>query len=409
MNKPKLLVRNFGPIKEGLGNDGWISFPKVTLFCGPQGSGKSSITKLFSLLSWIEKTAARDLSVQIDIQMFVEALLWQGIESFVSASTEIHYVGSLLDFHFVNGNVSATMNFDDRNKYIMPKISYMPAERNFTTIIRKANRVENLPSPLVDMQVEFANAQKRYSSGYHLPANGFRFMMDSEGSWIVNGDDADANKTRLEHASSGLQSMVPLLLVPEYLSETLDGEAPGQDILLSIRNQGTAERRLALEAKVMEILSDSTLTQQQRYSRIHQLLERGHRFLNIVEEPEQNLYPETQCDVLNRLIAISNKKPESQLVLSTHSPYVVNHLILVAQAAELMKDDRIDPVARAKASLIVPSEATIPGEEIAIYEMSEGSIKLIEPVDGMPSDENPMNRILQSFNAKYADLIELMG
>jgi len=39
---PRLRVKHFGPIRDGVKNDGWIEFKRVTVFVGNQGSGKSS-------------------------------------------------------------------------------------------------------------------------------------------------------------------------------------------------------------------------------------------------------------------------------------------------------------------------------------------------------------------------------
>ena len=56
----KLKIRNIGPIKstENLKN-GYIDFDGVTLFIGNQGTGKSTISKIYSTLSWIEKALVR--------------------------------------------------------------------------------------------------------------------------------------------------------------------------------------------------------------------------------------------------------------------------------------------------------------------------------------------------------------
>ena len=53
----QLFIKNFGPIKSGFtdSKDGFFDISKLTIFVGDQGTGKSSIAKLISLFSWIEK------------------------------------------------------------------------------------------------------------------------------------------------------------------------------------------------------------------------------------------------------------------------------------------------------------------------------------------------------------------
>lgn len=56
----KIRIKNFGPIKEGyLENGGWIDIKKTTIFMGNQGSGKSTVAKLISTFTWIEKALVR--------------------------------------------------------------------------------------------------------------------------------------------------------------------------------------------------------------------------------------------------------------------------------------------------------------------------------------------------------------
>ena len=56
----KLRVKNFGPIRTGLiENDGWIDVKKVTVFLGDQGTGKSTVAKLITTFTWLEKVLMR--------------------------------------------------------------------------------------------------------------------------------------------------------------------------------------------------------------------------------------------------------------------------------------------------------------------------------------------------------------
>jgi predicted ATPase len=64
----KIKIKNFGPIKEGiLSNDGWMNIPKITIFIGNQGSGKSSIAKVLSTLKWIEKALIQNKIKENDL------------------------------------------------------------------------------------------------------------------------------------------------------------------------------------------------------------------------------------------------------------------------------------------------------------------------------------------------------
>ena len=400
----RLRVKEFGPIRNGFeSDDGLLSIKKVTLFCGPQGSGKSSIAKLLSTLSWLEKCVVKDPSLAITEDLLVQALSWQGIDEYLRNSTEIEYRGHCLHLTYSAGHIGVSCVFG-AEKYEIPKISYMPAERNFASIVKSANRVEGLPRSLVDMQVEFDKAKKFFQKGYKLPANGFRFQFDKD-PWIVNGNGQDASRTRLECASSGLQSIVPLLLVSEYLSANLAQGAPQRSAGF-FYDPGTAEKKQRID-QFVEAIRKSDLPDAQKMARLEDFFAPSRRFLNIVEEPEQNLYPETQCDVLNSLLRIANSRPLNQLVVSTHSPYLLNHMTLVAQAAYMRKKIDEDSVAARRIAEIVPQESLVSSDDMAIFETRmDGSVVQVEMVDGLPSDRNPLNTYLGEFNERFARLLE---
>ena len=50
----RLIVKSFGPVR-----DLDITFKKVTLFIGDQGTGKSCVAKLFSMFKWLEKVLSQ--------------------------------------------------------------------------------------------------------------------------------------------------------------------------------------------------------------------------------------------------------------------------------------------------------------------------------------------------------------
>ena len=59
-------------------------------------------------------------------------------------------------------------------------------------------------------------------------------------------------------------------------------------------------------------------------------------FLNVVEEPEQNLFPESQMKNLAFLLEAANVNDENKIVMTTHSSYVLSYITLAAKSYELM-------------------------------------------------------------------------
>lgn len=401
----KLKVSNFGPIRIGFGD--YIDFAKVTVFCGPQGSGKSTLTKLYSTLSWVEKILFRSdypiVQSSYTIDMLRKDLAWQGLADYLTGATHIDYIGSFYRILLDKGILSVTTIVPTPD-YATPRIMYIPAERNFASIIRNALRVENLPEPLINLQVEFERAKKAFKIGYKLPANGFKFSFDEEKgeSWILNGGE-ETPKTPLYLASSGLQSIVPLLLVSENLASSLS--KTGQIDVDEFFADGTPEKRLNAESYFSRVKS-MKLDRMVEAEAIIRYLMPCTRLLNIVEEPEQNLYPATQCEVVDKLLELTNKNSGNSLVLSTHSPYVVNHLQLVAQADAIVR--KIGTGEDVVAKLPIPVDTLIPASDIRLYEMHlDGTITLSQSEDGYISDENPLNRTLSEFNEQYAGLFEI--
>lgn len=85
----------------------------------------------------------------------------------------------------------------------------------------------------------------------------------------------------------------------------------------------------------------------------------------------------------------TDKKIENQLLITTHSPYILSYLTLSAKAAELQKNKKnpSDEIEK-----IVPIKSIVEGKKIAIYETKiDGTIELLEPYYDLPSDENELN------------------
>ena len=171
----------------------------------------------------------------------------------------------------------------------------------------------------------------------------------------------------------------------------------------------SAEELDKLQREVNAILEDSNLNEALRRILIERLNKRykNECFLNIVEEPEQNLFPMSQRDVLHRLLSVFNVNAYNGLIITTHSPYIIDELSLAVKAGIVVKkaagkniDERIKEV--------LPTTSCLSAEQLAVYEIKEdGCVVQLPTYDGLPSDDNYLNVSLMESNERFNQLLEI--
>ncbi len=118
----RIRVKNFGPIKQGKtgGSNDWLDFRRVTMFIGEQASGKSSVAKLASCLTWIEKALVRgDFSENTlaSGNSFVNHCKYQNIESYFKEETSIEFEGGAYDISYIRSQVNVKKK--EENGYLV--------------------------------------------------------------------------------------------------------------------------------------------------------------------------------------------------------------------------------------------------------------------------------------------------
>jgi predicted ATPase len=279
---------------------------------------------------------------------------------------------------------------------------YVPAERNFLSVVDRPDKLKELPLPLFTFLDEYDRARNVFWEGLDLPINKAQFKYDKQNK-IAHIID-NGYELRLSEASSGFQSTVPLYLVTKYLTEWLD-----RDEDFSVKESSIEEQR-KIEREVKQIMDDPQLTQDIRQEYLRQFSARRKPvcLINIVEEPEQNLFPASQRNVLFELLKYDNIKAESRLIMTTHSPYIINYLTLAVKAhkvkSEITDENQVNKLAE-----IVPLQSMLDPDNLVIYELNEieGSVKRLNDYKGLPSDENYLNDRLAEINGLFTKLQEI--
>lgn len=422
-----LKIKHFGPITEGYkDNDGFMPFSKFVFFCGPQAVGKSCIAKLFSTFSWIEKalvrgdfkidyvtgeedfivTSEKKIVVSDDGKKIVVQPMnrfayifcaFHQLQNYFKPETELHYKGTAFEMRYADG--SLTIKAIENLNYLRPQIIYIPAERNLISVLDNAENVKDLPQSLSSLLSVYNKACKSIQGEVKLPINGFKFYYNNseKTAYIADG----SNSVRISEASSGLQSLSPLYVALHYLSQQIQLPSAATQQKQSAKEKETIENRIA------EILKDDTLSTSLRQMLIKQASDVTNKYLlSIVEEPEQNQYPTSQREVLYQLIAL-HKGENDQLVITTHSPYIINYLALAIKARSISKVYRSAHVL-SKLSSIVPPDAMIDGQDVTVFQVNDdGTVSQLPKYDEMPSDDNLLNNLLEESNDMFNQLLDI--
>ena len=427
----KIKIKNFGPIQDGFSeNEGFLEISPVTVICGNQATGKSTIAKLYSTCAWLEKKVdSGEFPKRINKTNFKDLLAYHKIDCYLKKGTEIQYIGESCRIAYQDSKISIDIIKDA--DYVRPKIVYIPAERNFCTSIENASSLKGLAKDTFDFLSDYmvaANSLK--NAKYKLPLNGYEYRYDSKTNTSYVADDSKDYEIDIVNASSGLQSLSPMALTSAYYSQfiaagkntktdfSFDQEKRWKEGMDKVNKQYNmpemspqflSEALVQYKNKTEGVVKLETERDRKIYKWLIRII--NSRFINVVEEPEQNLYPESQADVLYYLLLCFNtqsynttEKIENKLLITTHSPYILAYLTQSAKAAELLEKG----VPEKEIEKIVPVKAAVAGEKIHIYETkADGTIKLLEPYENLPSDENELNKALEEQNESFSELLEL--
>lgn len=403
----RIRIKEFGPIKEGFTEgDGFIDIRKVTVFIGDQGSGKSSVAKLISTFSWMEKALVSGVLPQwraIRKGHFNKRLEYHRLKEYQRPGTDIVYEGEAWQFHYVNGNLDAREM--STAGYHLPQVMYAPAERNFIAYVSKAKALKMTSPALQEFVDVYDSAKEALNGGVELPINQTTAIYNKARGVVQLRGPGLEKPLDLTDASSGFQSLVPLYLVSRFLARSI--QKKGADDASQPMN---AEERESFRKDVEAIYSNESLTEEQRRVALSARAAKINKsaFINIVEEPEQNLFPTSQWAMLQSLLKYN--EAHNKLVITTHSPYLLAHFSLCIQARSLWEHDAVksDPKAKDRIAAIVPEHAMLDAGDAAFYQLgTDGLITKVERYEGILSDENALNHWLHETNERFDKLLEI--
>ena len=408
----RLSIKNIGAIKA-------VEFDvnRINVFMGPQSSGKSTISKILCHCQWVEKSCflnRQELEYYRKPGVFFSSLVeYHKLEGYFNRNASIKYVGDYLTLTYTHSSKRITIKLQNKAAYAYPKISYIPSERNFVAGVSNFSKYNEGNNVIL----------------YRLLGREVVYENLNDQDYIFD----HGSKIQLVNASSGVQSMLPLYQTILYmlsnvykktrtlspskefaqkqlyaawtsLYETVKGKKnnlykQAEHVLLTVFN--SLEQP---EIKAADKLSELTLEElEKNVSEASVMLNKlfDYHFTQLfIEEPEQNLFPDTQQEFVYWLIEnLSKKGHKHAMVLTTHSPYILfalNNCMMGGLVKRNVPHDEVEKF---------PSHAAwIDPQIVSIFELEDGSIRRIQDKDGIIED-NYLNKAYKKNSEEYLSLL----
>ena len=337
-----LIVRNIGPLREVD-----INIESINLIIGLQSSGKSCVLKTACYCAWVEKRIelAQTAKEYENGTKFIDDLLsYYKMQSYLSENSYIEYVTPYLQFSYDHKNKKFSFKWkSQRWKYKRPKVSYIPSDRNLVAAIPAWSKLSLDYDNLLDFMGDWDIARKQTQAKENILDLGMGYFYDAK----TNSDQIrlkNGHIIRLTESSSGVQSLVPLIIHLEYLNhdlylnqdglpQTFQSKEARKSLLSKLYNKVLREPSSSKDDFLVKsvdgvdfVFADSDQVNSFK-NLAHNYLDYDHNEI-FLEEPEDNLFPTTQCQLVNWLLdSVMGAGRKDTLFIATHSPYILNQLL----------------------------------------------------------------------------------
>jgi len=405
-----LEILNIGPIKEVK-----ITLNKINVFIGEQSSGKSTIAKIISFCQWVEKDISIRQSYEnyiTDDTYFIDKLAsFHKMDNYFNENSEIIYESDAIKIKYKKHKIQ--INWKDRYNYKRIKISYIPSERSIA-VLPEMEKVELPNNYIKSFLFDWFDARKVFSEKEKLSLlnlDAFYYFSENSRNNITNTEKS--YNINLTNASSGLQSITPLIVMIEYLTEKLYLKEQNSSYELDKTLQETNFRifkKLVMDEynikhktkhdledtvkNLKEGTNDELIKLFKNYQIIFRNLSKTNNTSLIIEEPEQNLFPSTQKHLIYYLLNKINKKGHI-LTLTTHSPYV-----LYAMNNCIMADIVENKLTKSEKERLSCLKSKVKPTQVSIYQIKDGKTHKIQNDDGLINDnyfDEQMKNIMNEY------------
>jgi predicted ATPase len=380
--KESISIKNLGPVKEIL-----IDVKPFTVLVGESGSGKSTLMKALALFRWIYKicnirsylkhSSIAKVPFPFETKLYLKNC---GFEQFVKSDTEIIYTITFDGNHkyeisYKNNELSVPKTLIAKQFINFNKISFISETRNIIPLWADkgaSSKGASLGFYFHEVYDDFDSATEDIKE-MSLDCLNLKFKVGqtSKGKkYSILSGDGDNFEIDYKNSSSGIQNTAPIALIMEYFSK-------------NFRFEDAFDR-----STIQYVVKSGKL---KNFKPVQNLDDIDKKIYIHIEEPELSLYPDTQCQLINDIVnkCFIRNKNKMELFLSTHSPYIINHLNLLIKAYD-------------KNKLI--GGAKFNYDDLAVYQVAEGRISDLKIKNERLINTNLLSEAINTIYDQYAEL-----
>ena len=327
MMKEYITIKDFGPLK----NIERLQLKPFTVLIGESASGKSTLMKIAAMMRYLYKMAnirsylkhskVSSSPFRVRLNSMIDR---QGMSKMFTPSSTISYSVVMSDqteyvIRIENGRMSSLPIVAPQH-LIFEKVSFISENRNIIPMwTQKAsqNNGSNLGFYFHETNTDFARASEK-DKEVRLDYMGMNLQIThpkgKPTKYTLIPNDRRHAPIELREASSGLQTSASVALIVKDFSDSKNG--------FSFKD--------AFNRSVLNYLFDT-----ERLSKFKAVAEPNDLMRKVfihIEEPELSLFPDTQCKLTEELVRTvmgDTGDRDVNLMLATHSPYILNYLNII--------------------------------------------------------------------------------
>jgi len=402
MEKEKLVIRNFGPIKNVE-----LELGRINILIGENATGKSTVAKVLAVCRYFSFLVDANFGIHEEfVGSFKNGLIIWGLNDYFKHDTYINYDCKHYQFSIQEeiDTASIAVNEDhttyDNFNTIKPTL--VPKSQEFKLLL---SYLEKLTPKINGEPLDFA------FGGWIVPNEFYKNYV----SKVMDNPFYFPTERGLQSLFSLGQSSIPNIsnflfnyfvkvdsIVKQKEFKSPNYIEPLKIMYYNSEGQGLVRKYNETEYYKLDTAASgyqSTIPIVLLFKHYHEIRKKSKTF--IIEEPELNLFPTAQNELMRYLVSQTNKY-NSTLLATTHSPYILTSLNNMMYAYQKGKYNEIE------VSNIINKDYWLNPHEVSCYRLlSDGTTIDIIDNELKLIDAGQIDEISRYLNEDYDKLSDI--